>query len=83
MRRFGAIEVGLLILAAFLICCGAYAAIRPEPLIMSHNSIGAPAGIRVSSSEEVSRTKARIYGVASTVFGVGIAIAVCHRPNRR
>ena len=82
MKRLGAVEKGILLLAGVFIICGAYSVIHPTEMILFH-----PSGRRYRSPgpeipELVTRGKARIYGILSIALGAGMGWLALYRPRR-
>jgi uncharacterized protein YjeT (DUF2065 family) len=81
MKHLGVVEKPALLLACVLIIFGIYTAIHPTEMRMFHPGTGSyKEGVRRDSSpEQVSKEKARIYGVLSMVCGIGIGWLVVYR----
>ena len=81
MKRLGAVEKGILLLAGVFIICGAYSAIHPTEMILFHPSVRYHSpGPEIP--ELVTPGKARIYGILSIALGTGMGWLVLHRPRR-
>jgi len=84
MRRFNAVEKGALLLACVFIIIGAYSTIYPAEMRVPHPGSGRyqPLIGQDPPAEHVSREKARLYGIISIAFGIGIGCLVFYHPRK-
>jgi hypothetical protein len=84
VRHLNSVEKGVLLLAGIFIIFGAYSVIHPVETYVSH-----PGPVRYQSligqdppPEHVSREKARVYGIISIGFGIGMGWLVFYRSRK-
>jgi hypothetical protein len=84
MKRQSTIEIAFLALATIFIGFGAYSVVHPTEMFVSHPGSGRYQSIigHDPAPEHVTKSGARIYGVLSLGFGVGIAWLVLYRPRK-
>ena len=76
--RFTSIQVGGLVLAAVFIVGGFICATRPTDILVGHQD---PETTKIDW-EYVTKSRTRVYGITSIIFGTGIAIFVLY-PRQR
>jgi hypothetical protein len=82
MKRFTSTELGALALAIVFFVAGLIWLIWPRETVVVHPAndvVGWPG----SSTEVVSKTGSRIYGVMAIALGIGIGALVLYRPKSR
>jgi len=82
MKRLAAVEKGALALAAVFIICGAFLAIHPMEIQVSHPSSGYPMIFGSPPPERVPQHRSRIYGIACIALGLGIGWLVFYRRDK-
>lgn len=84
MKRLGAAEKGGLLLAGVFIIFGVYTAIYPTEMRVPHPGSGRYQSLigQDPPAERVSPQKARVYGIISVAFGIGIGWLVFYRPRK-
>jgi hypothetical protein len=83
MRRLGATEKGIIVLAGAMALAGFSQIVSPTEGYMDSNSVPSRSGVRVSVGEYVTKGKARLYGFGCVVLGSGLIFAVFYPFNRR
>jgi hypothetical protein len=84
MKHLGSTEKVVLLLAGSFIIFGAYSAIYPSETYLPHPS-STPYRSLIGQDpppEHVSREKARVYGIISIGFGIGLGWLVLYRPHK-
>jgi hypothetical protein len=79
MKHFTSIEIGGMVLAAFLFLSGLTCVIWPRAIVVVHFTNDGVTGWPGSSVESVSTTGARVYGVLGMLLGCGIATLAIYR----
>ena len=82
MKRFSSTEFGALALAVVFFVAGFVWLVWPREAVIVHPTndvVGWPG----SSTEVVSKTGSRIYGVMTMALGTGIGALVLYRPKSR
>ena len=84
MKHLSAEERGALLLACVFIIVGAYSVIYPAEMRVPHPGSGCYESLIREDplAEHVSREKARIYGILSVAFGIGIGWPVFYHPRK-
>ena len=85
IKRLNPVEKGAALLAAVLVLCGIYAALFPTELQVAHlgTSVYEKLIGEDAPSEHVTRKKARMYGIMSVAFGIGIGWLAFYRPLKK
>ena len=82
MRRLTSSDVGALILAALFFFGGLVGVISPKAINLRHATNDPVLGTPGGSHEDVTKGRARFYGVMAVLLGAGLAVFVIF-PKKR